>query len=669
MAGYAAAGGEGRITVFRSTCRPPGAGWRIHSFRLTHRSGAFVVSLVPAILYPEKGSFSAPNPNPNPAYPMTAVAETTEVHEVLQSLDRALTAGDIEAALALFREQTYWRDLVSFTWNIRTVEGKEGVRDLLEARLADVQPSHWEVTEADPEPDADGVQTGWFTFETAVGRGIGLLRLKDGLIWTMLTSLSELKGYEEPLGFERPLGTYHGAAKERKSWKERLEEEQSRLGFSEQPFVVIVGGGQGGIALGARLRQLNVPTIILERNERAGDSWRKRYKSLCLHDPVWYDHLPYLPFPPNWPVFSPKDKIGDWLEMYTKVMELNYWTSTTCESASYDEESGEWTVRVNRDGEEITLRPKHLVLATGMSGKPNLPRFPGSETFRGEQHHSSRHPGPEAYRGKRAVVIGSNNSAHDIAAALWEHDAEVTMVQRSSTHIVKSDSLMEVGLGPLYSEEAVANGVTTQKADLIFASIPYGLLADFQRPIYDEIRQRDADFYERLEKAGFLLDFGDDDSGLFMKYLRRGSGYYIDVGAAELVAEGKIKLEAGREVARITEDAVVLEDGTELPADLIVYATGYGSMNGWAADLIGQEVADKVGKCWGIGSDTTKDPGPWEGEQRNMWKPTQQENLWFHGGNLHQSRHYSLYLALQLKARQVGIPTPVYGLQEVHHLC
>jgi len=600
---------------------------------------------------------------------MTAVAETTEVHEVLQSLDRALTAGDIEAALALFREQTYWRDLVSFTWNIRTVEGKEGVRDLLEARLADVQPSHWEVTEADPEPDADGVQTGWFTFETAVGRGIGLLRLKDGLIWTMLTSLSELKGYEEPLGFERPLGTYHGAAKERKSWKERLEEEQSRLGFSEQPFVVIVGGGQGGIALGARLRQLNVPTIILERNERAGDSWRKRYKSLCLHDPVWYDHLPYLPFPPNWPVFSPKDKIGDWLEMYTKVMELNYWTSTTCESASYDEESGEWTVRVNRDGEEITLRPKHLVLATGMSGKPNLPRFPGSETFRGEQHHSSRHPGPEAYRGKRAVVIGSNNSAHDIAAALWEHDAEVTMVQRSSTHIVKSDSLMEVGLGPLYSEEAVANGVTTQKADLIFASIPYGLLADFQRPIYDEIRQRDADFYERLEKAGFLLDFGDDDSGLFMKYLRRGSGYYIDVGAAELVAEGKIKLEAGREVARITEDGVVLEDGTELPADLIVYATGYGSMNGWAADLIGQEVADKVGKCWGIGSDTTKDPGPWEGEQRNMWKPTQQENLWFHGGNLHQSRHYSLYLALQLKARQVGIPTPVYGLQEVHHLC
>jgi putative flavoprotein involved in K+ transport len=99
-----------------------------------------------------------------------------------------------------------------------------------------------------------------------------------------------------------------------------------------------------------------------------------------------------------------------------------------------------------------------------------------------------------------------------------------------------------------------------------------------------------------------------------------------------------------------------------------VYATGYGSMNGWVAKLVSPEVADKVGKCWGLGSDTTKDPGPWEGELRNMWKPTAQEQMWFHGGNLHQSRHYSRYLSLQLKARMEGIETPVYGQGEVHHL-
>jgi putative flavoprotein involved in K+ transport len=240
------------------------------------------------------------------------------------------------------------------------------------------------------------------------------------------------------------------------------------------------------------------------------------------------------------------------------------------------------------------------------------------------------------------------------------------MVQRSSTHIVRSDSLMDLGLGDLYSERALASGVTTFKADTIFASLPYRILHQFQKPVYDAIRERDADFYARLEAAGFDLDFGDDDSGLFMKYLRRGSGYYIDVGACELVADGSIELARGQ-VVELTEKEVVLDDGTRLPADLVVYATGYGSMNGLAADIIGQELADQVGKVWGLGSDTTKDPGPWEGEQRNMWKPTQVEDLWFHGGNLHQSRYYSLYLALQLKARLVGLDTPVYRLAETHH--
>jgi putative flavoprotein involved in K+ transport len=306
------------------------------------------------------------------------------------------------------------------------------------------------------------------------------------------------------------------------------------------------------------------------------------------------------------------------------------------------------------------------VLATGMSGKPNIPKLPGQDIFKGEQHHSSQHPGPDAYEGKKVVVIGSNNSAHDIGAALWEAGADVTMVQRSPTHIVRSDSLMEIGLGALYSEQAVANGITTDKADLIFASVPYRIMHEFQIPLYARMRERDADFYRDLEKAGFRLDWGDDDSGLFMKYLRRGSGYYIDVGASQLVIDGKIKLKTGQ-IDGLTETGVMLADGSELPADLVVYATGYGSMNGWAADLIGQDVADRVGKVWGLGSDTKKDPGPWEGEQRNMWKPTQQPGLWFHGGNLHQSRHYSQFLALQLKARSLGLPTPVWGMPEVHH--
>lgn len=594
---------------------------------------------------------------------------TAQLAAWVERLGERLAQRDVDGTLELFAEECHWRDLLLFSWNLVTLEGKPAIRDMLETRLEQTRPERWQL-----EGEAtltDGVLEGWMSLETDTARGKGYVRLKDGLCWTLLTTMRELKGFEEPSGRRRPMGASHGHAHaDKRNWLERRRDEEAALGITTQPYCLIVGGGQGGLGLGARLKRMGVPTLIIDKAERPGDQWRGRYKSLCLHDPVWYDHMPYLPFPDHWPVFTPKDQIGDWLEMYTKVMELNYWPRTECLGATFDEETGRWTVEVLRNGEPVTLQPTQLILATGMSGVPNVPVYPGAENFQGQQHHSSRHPGGDAWKGKRAVVIGANNSAHDICADLVENGAEVTMVQRSSTHIVRSDSLMELVFGGLYSEEALESGLTTDKADLLFASIPYKVMPQFHRPIFDAIKERDKDFYERLSRAGFMLDFGDDESGLFMKYVRRGSGYYIDVGASELIANGTIKLKSapGLGVEGIEADAVVLTDGSRLPADLIVYATGYGSMNGWAAKLISQQVADKVGRCWGLGSGTTNDPGPYEGELRNMWKPTQQQNLWFHGGNLHQSRHYSLYLALQLKARFEGLDTDVYRLAERHHL-
>ena len=596
---------------------------------------------------------------------MTDPTPSDKASRWLAALDAAMAARDIDASVALFDDECYWRDLVSFTWNICTQESPAAVRAMLQARLDDVAPSHWQLEGEATE--ADGVVDGWCTFETRLSRGRGQFRLKDGRCWTLLTTMVELKGHEEKKGERRIKGVVHGVEKGRQTWAEARAEEAATLGYTVDPEVVIIGGGQGGIALGARLRRLGVPAIIVEKNPKAGDSWRRRYKSLHLHDPVWYDHLPYLPFPDDWPIFASKDKIGDWLEAYVKLMELNYWGSTLAKKCRYNTAAQRWEVEVEREGRPVTLRPRELVIALGVSGYPSVPGLPGADGFEGEQHHSSAHPGPEKYAGKKAVVLGSNNSAHDICAALWEHGADVTMVQRSSTHIAPSDSLMELALGGLYSEAALKAGVDHHKGDLIFASIPYKIMAPMQVPVYDEMKKRDADLYARLEKAGFMLDFGVDGSGLFMKYLRRGSGYYIDVGASELVANGSVKLESHTTIERINPKSVTLSNGKELPADLIVYATGYGSMNQWLKDLISPEVADRLGKVWGLGSDTPKDPGPWEGELRNMWKPTQVPHLWIHGGNLHQSRHYSQFLSLQLKARAEGIPTPVYGLAPVHH--
>ncbi|MEM7210607.1 MAG: NAD(P)/FAD-dependent oxidoreductase, partial [Pseudomonadota bacterium] len=480
----------------------------------------------------------------------------------LAQLGAALEAGDVDAAKGLFAADSYWRDFLTFTWNLKTSEGCEQIGEMLNATLSSTKPTKWELV--GDASEADGITEGWISFETDTARGEGHLRLNAEGAWTLLTAMTELKGFEEKKGPNRPSGVAHGTVEHRSTWLEERTKEAETLGYTEQPYVVVIGGGQGGIGLGARLRRIGVPAIIIEKNERPGDSWRKRYRSLCLHDPVWYDHLPYLPFPEHWPVFSPKDKIGDWLESYTKIMELNYWTKSEAVKASYDEAAREWTIEVNRDGETVILKPKHLVLATGMSGRPMIPEFEGRDEFSGIVRHSSQHPGGEDYSGKKAVVIGSNNSAHDIAADLFEHGADVTMVQRTSTHIARSETLMELALGALYSEEAVANGVTTHMGDMIFASLPYKILPALQVPVYEEMARRDKELYDRLKKAGFMLDFGEDGSGLFVKYLRRGSGYYIDVGASELVADGKIKLKQGQ-AERYTDKGIVVA-GDELEA-------------------------------------------------------------------------------------------------------
>ena len=578
--------------------------------------------------------------------------------EWLRNLGSALQRQDTAAATRLFGSECYWRDLISLTWNIKTCEGRKAIGQMLATVLLQTGMFGLELS-SDAQQSGDTIEA-WFTFRTTVARGKGHLRLKGGKGFTVLTTMTELIGHEEKGGPTREKGITHGAFKNREIWLERKTAENSALGTTLQPYCVIIGGGQGGIALGARLKRLGVPTIILEKNRRAGDSWRNRYRSLVLHDPVWYDHLPYIPFPEHWPVFTPKDKMGDWLEAYVSLMELNYWYSSECLKACYDSKLKLWTVTIDREGHEVVLKPTQLVFATGSYGPPREPKIPGQDSFQGEFYHSSRYQSGAPYRDKSCIVIGANSSGHDVAADLWENDADVTMIQRTPTTVVRSQTMMEHAFAGLYSQEVVQRGISVDQADLIFASTPYRLMAAGQIPLYETIAAHDADLLARLNAAGFHTDFGEDGSGLMMKALRTGSGYYLDVGCSELIASGKIKVRSKVEVASLRPKSVVLTDGTELPADLIVAATGYLPMNEWVAKIISREVADLIGPNWGYGSGTRGDPGPWEGELRNMWKPLQLDALWFHGGNLHLSRHYSLYLAMQLKARMEGIPTPVY---------
>ncbi len=582
----------------------------------------------------------------------------TTPQDWLSAFATALTARDIPAAAALFHDNGYWRDLLTFTWNIKTMEGRPAIAAMLAETLGHTAPTNWRITEP---PETDGPDTHiWLAFDTATAHGHGRLTLRDDRAFILFTCMSDLKGHEEPRGATRPKGVTHKASRTRRTWSENRASETMRIGLQDQPFTLIIGGGQGGLALGARLKQLGVPALIVEKNARAGDSWRNRYRSLVLHDPVWYDHLPYLPFPENWPVFTPKDKMGDWLEAYASIFELDLWTSTTCDAAHWNDKTQDWTVTVTRDGQPLTLRPKQLVFATGAYGPPKQPDWPGIDSFQGTLIHSSAYRGAAPYRGKRAVVIGSASSAHDVAVDLWEAGAQVTMIQRSPTIVVRSETLMDAGFAN-YSEEALAKGITPEKADLIGAATPMAVFTDQQKDLYKTIRARDAAFYDRLALSGFALTFGPDDSGLMMQAMRTASGYYIDVGASDLIADQEIRVLSGAGVDHVTPEGLTLTDGRQVQADVIIACTGYQSMNESVAAIVSRNAADATGPCWGLGSGITGDPGPWQGEPRNMWKPTAVPNLWYHGGNLALSRFYSRIVALQLKARMEGIPTPVYA--------
>jgi putative flavoprotein involved in K+ transport len=564
----------------------------------------------------------------------------------LEQFGVALGQHDHAAAAALFTPGAWWRDLLAFTWDLRTLHGRDAMVAMLAERLAPTAPTGFRLAEGTEPVVTDDLVEGFVEFETAVARCRGYLRLVrtgDGhpRAQTLLTAMEELIGGEPAAGPRRPKGTTHGEHRGTANW---LDERAARREYLDRdPSVLIVGAGQGGLALGARLGRLGVDTLLVERNTRVGDNWRNRYHSLVLHDPVWYDHLPYLPFPDHWPVFTPKDKLANWFEFYADAMELDVWTGAEFLGGTHDEDEGRWTVRVRRpDGTERTLRPAHVVLATGMSGVPYIPRFRGTEDFSGTLVHSSRHTGGAAYAGAKALVVGSGNSAHDIAQEFHEHGAEVTLLQRSSTYVMSSENGIPTLFAGLYEE----GGPPTADADLIFASIPYPMLGELHRGATQQIAELDAELLAGLESRGFALDYGEDGTGLFLKYLRRGGGYYIDVGCSELIAAGKVAVKQGVEIERFTSDGVEFSDGTSVEADIAVLATGYQNMRESARALFGDAVADRCTPVWGLDE---------EGELRTMWRRSGHPGFWFMGGNLNQARHYSMFLALQIKAIEAGL--------------
>ena len=534
----------------------------------------------------------------------------------LSDFSKAIANGNQTEISNLFLPNGFWRDYLPFGWTLQTIEGSHAI-GLFGAENG--KYINFSVTDVECSSENDG---NFFSFSTNDGAGRGHIRLSGGQCSTLFTMLEDLS----------------------------TENKNSH----DDPYVLVVGGGQGGLALGAQLQNLGVSYQIIDKFPRVGDQWRSRYDNLVLHDPVWYDHMPFKPFPDDWPVFTPKDQMGDWLESYADDLKLKIWTAAQLTRAKFEETEGRWIVDVMKADQPIQLKPVHIVFALGLSGFPRMPKFEGQNIFQGPQMHSSKYQGGKKFSGKNVIIVGANNSAHDIAVDLVENGARPIIIQRSSTLVVNQADYCKRILGPLYSAEAVASGISTDKADILQASMPLKLMEKNHKVLWDKIRDDRTKFYKSLTDTGFNIDFAEDGTGLAMKYRRTASGYYIDVGGSQLVIEGHIGIRSGHSISHLSETALHLEGGEALPADAVVYATGYGDMTDWVAELIDRETADKVGRCWGYGSGTKGDPGPWLGELRNMWVKTAQQGLWFTGGNLNQARFYSRLLALQLLKEQLN---------------
>lgn len=298
-----------------------------------------------------------------------------------------------------------------------------------------------------------------------------------------------------------------------------------------------------------------------------------------------------------------------------------------------------------RAGEKRTFHPRHVIQATGHSGEKNMPTFQGLEDFKGDVLcHSSEFPGArENSQGKKAVVVGSCNSAHDIAQDFLEHGYDVTIVQRSSTCVWSSKGVTDICNAGAYEE----GGPHVDEADLlVFGTPSRALKADHIIRVNKNINELDKGILDGLTKAGFKLDNGPDGGGLLLKYFQRGGGYYIDVGASQLIIDGKIKVKQGQDIDAVLPYGLRFADGSELQADEVVFATGYQSMRTQTALMFGGDVAAKVGEVWGLNK---------EGEFQGMWQPSGHRGFWFHGGNLALCRFYSLSLALQIKGLETGL--------------
>jgi putative flavoprotein involved in K+ transport len=561
----------------------------------------------------------------------------------------------------LFDEDSHWREALALTWSLTTLSGRQALAAPLARGLASMRARDFQIDENRSPPrvvERAGVRAveAILKFDTETSEAAALLRLRvlpDGDIsrtaWTLHTALEAIRDHDEQTLRERREEPVYQREWNGPNWLERRNI-ASRF-EDREPTVLIVGGGHAGLSVAARLNQLGIDNLVVDPMERIGDNWRRRYRALKLHNQFHSNHLPYMPFPSTWQRYLPKDRIANWFEAYVECMDIHFWTRTRLTRARRLDGSGQpgatsgdhWEAYVQRaDGTERVLRPRHIILATGVSGAAKIPGIPTLDRFAGRVEHSSAFADGASWRGKSVMVIGTGTSAHDVAQELHGQGARPVMVQRNPTMVIEIEPSAQ-----LYDGVFLGDGPSIEDRDLINTSMPLPIMLQGHRTLTSQARGQDRPLLDALEKVGFRLSSGVDGTGWPYLFRSRGGGYYFNVGCSNLIASGEIGLIQYDDIESFEANGARMKNGSLIEIELIVLGTGYHGLEHTVAGFFGNEVANRVGAVWGF--------DPATAELRNMWTRTAQPGLYFTGGAFSQCRAYSKYLALQIQAQELGL--------------
>ncbi|WVR05558.1 hypothetical protein IAU60_002577 [Kwoniella sp. DSM 27419] len=577
-----------------------------------------------------------------------------QVHTIAQhwlsQVERAAVTNDHELFASLFVKNGFWRDILAFTNDYRSIRSGN-IAKAAKARFPIVKARDFTFALKEPAlehpfPDVSFLSV-HFDFQTETGPAYGIAALvyedKQWKAFTLFTLLEGIHGHTPLVGASRPRGSHNAKL----SYDDRRSHERE---FDDQdPSVLIVGGGHNGLAAAAQLNALGVSNLVIDTYKRVGDNWRLRYRSLSLHDPVYANHLPYYPFPENWPVYTPAGKLANFLESYVDVLEVNVWTESTLDNqkTKFNEKTQKWDVTIlrTRNGktEPRTFSVSHIVLATGLGGgKPKMPApFPGQDEWSGRVVHSSKHTSGADWTGKKALVVGACTSAHDLCVDFAKNGADITMLQRSPTYVMSVDNGMEMLVSGLYGPKSPP----TNLADRIAESNPKVVAKLFHKRIMPQIAKADSEMLEGLAKAGFKAWQGPEDSGFLMMALEKAGGYYFSTGGSEMINNGQIKVKQGEIASFDADSSITFKDGSKESYDIVVFATGYTGFPDTIRATVGEQYAETFNPVWGLDE---------EGEIRGVCRESNIPNFFFLVGNLSACRLSSKILALQILAQREG---------------